>query len=71
MGDRMTDHSTKRDDWEGPVTDMREFGAKLAARRAELEAQGIKNRRAAQRWANRTESKRALLKAIEDAGGKW
>ena len=43
------------------------LGARLAARKAEL---GIPDppRNAGK---NRTASKRALLKAIEDAGGKW
>ena len=46
---------------------MAELGARLAARRAEL---GIPElpRNAGK---NRTASKRALLKAIKDAGGKW
>ena len=50
-----------------PVIRMVELGARLAARRREL---GIAElpRNAGK---NRTASKRALLKAIEDAGGKW
>jgi hypothetical protein len=50
-----------------PVIDMVELGARLAARRAET---GIPElpRNAGNR---RTPSKRALLKAIEEAGGKW
>lgn len=50
-----------------PVIRMTELGARLAARRAEL---GIPElpRNAGK---NRTASKRALLKAIEDAGGEW
>lgn len=49
------------------VIRMGEYGRRLAARRAEL---GIRElpRNAGK---NRTASKRALLKAIEDAGGKW
>ena len=49
------------------VIDMTEFGARLAARRAELGNPDLP-RNAGDR---RTPSKRALLKAIEDAGGKW
>ena len=47
--------------------DMAEFGRSIAARKAEL---GIPDppRNAGK---NRTPSKRALLKAIEEAGGKW
>ena len=44
-----------------------EFAAKLASRRAELGNPDL-SRNAGTR---RTPSKRALLKAIEDAGGKW
>jgi hypothetical protein len=50
-----------------PVIRMGEYGRRLAARKAEL---GLPDspRNAGK---NRTASKRALLKAIEDAGGKW
>ena len=50
-----------------PVIDMAEFGRRIAARKAEL---GLPDppRNAGK---NRTASKRALLKAIEEAGGKW
>ena len=50
-----------------PVIDMAEFGRRIAARKAEL---GIPDppRNAGN---NRTASKRALLKAIEELGGKW
>ncbi|MEZ5694974.1 MAG: hypothetical protein R3E18_00665 [Sphingomonadaceae bacterium] len=46
---------------------MREFSRRIAARKAEL---GLPDppRNAGQ---NRTESKKALLKAISDIGGKW
>lgn len=50
-----------------PVIRMAELGARLAARRAELGNPELP-RNAGQ---NRTPSKRALLKAIEEAGGKW
>jgi hypothetical protein len=52
-----------------PVIDMAELGARIARRRAEL---GITDadipRNSGER---RTESKKALLKAIKDAGGNW
>jgi len=49
------------------VIRMSEYGRRIAARKAKL---GLPDppRNAGQ---NRTASKRALLKAIEDAGGKW
>jgi hypothetical protein len=49
------------------VIRMGEFGRRIAARKAEL---GLPDppRNAGQ---NRTASKRALLRAIEEAGGKW
>ncbi|HEY6817542.1 MAG TPA: hypothetical protein VI168_18550 [Croceibacterium sp.] len=55
------------DGWTGRRLDMAEFGRRIAARKAEL---GLPDppRNAG---TNRTPSKRALLKAIEDAGGKW
>ena len=52
---------------EPPVESMAAFAAKLAARRAELGNPELPRNAG----ADRTESKRALLKAIEDAGGKW
>jgi hypothetical protein len=52
-----------------PVIDMAELGARIARRRAEL---GITDadlpRNSGKR---RTASKKALLKAIKDAGGEW
>ena len=53
---------TKRD----PLT-FEALGARVAARAAELGDPEVP-RNSGQ---NRTPSKRALLKAIEDAGGKW
>ena len=64
----MASKSSKATDgWTGRRVDMGEFGARIAARKAEL---GLPDppRNAGK---NRTASKRALLKAIEDAGGKW
>lgn len=49
------------------VIDMAELGARLASRRLALGNPDLP-RNAGTR---RTPSKRALLKAIEDAGGKW
>lgn len=46
---------------------MEEMSAQLAARRAELGNPELPRNAG----KNRTPSKRALLKAIEDAGGKW
>jgi hypothetical protein len=54
-------------DWPGKRIDHAQYAAKLAARR-ELLGQPQLPRNSGTR---RTESKRALLKAIEDAGGKW
>lgn len=55
-----------------PTIDMVEFGVELVKRRAAYEA---RFRHACELPRNsglrRTESKRALLKAIEEAGGKW
>ena len=49
---------------------MREFGAKLAARRAELEAQGINVDVPRNSGLRRTESKKALLKVIDELAAK-
>ena len=59
--------SDTTDTWTGRRLDMSEFGRRIAARKAEL---GLPDppRNAG---ANRTESKKALLKAIDDLGGKW
>jgi len=64
----MASKSSKASDgWTGRRIDMAEFGKRLAARRAELGNPELPRNAG----ANRTASKRALLKAIEDAGGKW
>jgi hypothetical protein len=55
------------DGWTGRTLDFAVFAAQLADRRAELGNPEIP-RNAGNR---RTPSKRALLEAIEDAGGKW
>ncbi len=59
--------STTDDGWTGRRLDMNEFGRRIAARKAEL---GLPDppRNAGK---NRTPSKRALLKAIVELGGKW
>jgi hypothetical protein len=62
----MASKTSKPDD-EGPVIRTAEFGRRVAARKAAL---GIPDP-PRNGGANRTASKRALLKAIEDAGGKW
>jgi hypothetical protein len=52
-----------------PVIDMAELGARLSRRRAEL---GITDEDIPRNTGERrTESKKALLKAIKDAGGDW
>lgn len=55
------------DDWPGRRVDMAEFGRALAERRAAL-GDPVMPRNSGKR---RTASKRAVLKAIENAGGKW
>ena len=54
---------------EGEPIDMAELGARIARRRAEL---GITDADIPlNSGERRTESKKALLKAIRDAGGNW
>jgi len=60
------DPSTKRE----PIS-MEEMGRRLAARKAELAARGIIVEVPRNPGNNRTESKRALLAAIEATGVKW
>ncbi len=56
------------------VIDMAELGARVARRKADLgivdpaDPARVKGRNEGK---NRTKSKKALLKAIEDIGGKW
>jgi len=59
--------SKASDGWTGRRVDMAEFGKRLAARRAELGNPELPRNAG----NNRSASKRALLKAIEQAGGKW
>ena len=49
------------------IIDMAELGARLARRKAELGLPDLPRNAG----ANRTPSKRALLKAIKDMGGEW
>ena len=67
----MASKTSKADtapDWTGPRISHTEFAEKLAARRAELGSAANMPRNSGER---RTESKKALLKAIKDAGGEW
>jgi hypothetical protein len=59
--------STQNNDWTGRRVDMGEFGRRIAARKAALGLPDLPRNAG----KSRTESKRALLKAIEDLGGKW
>ena len=64
----MASKRSKADpDWTGRVIDFPAFSSALAARRAELGEPELPRNAG----KNRTASKRALLKAIEDLGGKW
>lgn len=58
----------ERAKWKGPRIDFETFVAQLAERRVALGKEIEMPRNSGTR---RTESKKALLKAIEDAGGKW
>lgn len=60
------------EEWPGKRMDFAEFAEGLARRRAEYEAEHGHPPDLPRNSGNRrTESKRALLKAIEDTGGKW
>lgn len=54
---------------ERPVIDMAELGARIARRRAELGITDADMPRNS--GTRRAASKKALLKAIKDAGGNW
>ena len=53
--------------WKDQVIDMAELGERLARRKAELGLPELPRNPG----TNRTPSKRALLKAIAELGGKW
>lgn len=55
------------EDWTGRRVGFAEFSKQLSERRAAL-GEPVLPRNSGK---NRTESKKALLKAIEEAGGKW
>jgi hypothetical protein len=59
--------SKESDEWPGPRISHPEFARELSKRRAELGNPELP-RNSGKR---RTASKRALLKAIEKAGGRW
>lgn len=61
------DDLQRKDSWTGRIIDMADFGERLATRAAALGNPELP-RNSGQR---RTASKKALLKAIEAAGGKW
>jgi len=63
----VTKKQTPTEAWPGPIIHMSEFGPELTKRRAELGNPELP-RNSGKR---RTASKRALLKAIERAGGRW
>ena len=60
---------TSQAEQDEPVIDMAEYGARIARRRAELGITDADMPRNS--GTRRTESKKALLKAIKDAGGNW
>jgi hypothetical protein len=66
MGSKTSSEEAPRD--AEAVIDMAELGARLTRRRAELGSSGEMPRNAGN---HRTESKRALLAAIEATGSKW
>ena len=63
----MVSKTSKTEAWPGPRVSHEEFAARLAARRAELGNPELPRNTG----KRRTSSKRALLKAIEKAGGRW
>jgi hypothetical protein len=63
----LTTDSNPVTEWTGPRVNHVEFVARLIARRAELGNPELPRNSG----KNRTPSKIALLKAIEEAGGKW
>lgn len=70
----MASKTSKADveNWPGRTIDFVEYGRWLAKRRAKIEAEtGEPFTVPRNSGKRRTASKKALLKAIEAAGGKW
>ena len=63
----VSKHLKAEESWNGRRVDFPAFSDALSKRRAELDNPDLPRNSGEQR----TESKIALLKAIEDAGGKW
>lgn len=63
----VSKRSKTDEEWTGRRISFPAFSASLSARRAELGNPDLPRNAG----KNRTENKKALLKAIEDAGGKW
>lgn len=63
----MASKRSKVDEWQGRRIDFPAFSEALSKRRAELADPDLPRNAG----TNRTPSKRALLKAIKDAGGEW
>ena len=59
--------ASQADDWPGRRVDMAEFSRRIAARKAKLGLPDLPRNTG----NNRTQSKRALLKAIRELGGDW
>ncbi len=73
MSDEPKPAKASNADWPGPVIKMEEFGRQLAERRAAYEAKyghSVDESMPRNSGANRTESKKALLKAIDEAAAK-
>jgi hypothetical protein len=66
----MDDAEQSETNWPRPTVTVEEMAAKLTARCAELEARGINVDLPRNSGKNRTESKKALLKAINEAAAK-
>ena len=64
--------ASTRSKTESEIPTLEEFGAEVLRRREAYKAKyGKEPDLPRNSGANRTESKKALLKAIKDAGGKW
>jgi len=63
----MASQTSNSDSWPGRRISHREFGERLAARRAELGSVPVPRNSGKRRSA----SKKALLAEIEKAGGRW